>query len=350
MTVLKRNSNLEVLRIIAMCMIILIHFASAADIANLGVDGKFGRFVGASIVGICNMGVTCFCLISGYFGMKFSWKKLLKFEIMMIMFSLIETVVLVVAFPEQMQGSALLEQLVKSVFPFVSRKYWFYSCYICVFLFSGFIQKLIDTLKKEEFEKLLALLLIVFSVFPTIFYFEIMQDAGKGLVQMLMLYLIGRYIRLYKDVPVPKGKALLLFGALWLANTISIMHPVRLGSIVHSLCRDNSITNIAMAVILLYLFKNMKFSSCLVNAVTANMFAVFALENTLVQVVAGIVGSGKLNAGNPVLGMVLLVGIILLIFIVCALVGKVRELLFGKLEDGLIDKVLSVKYNKLDKR
>ncbi len=349
MTVLKRNSNLEVLRIIAMCMIILIHFAAATDIANLGVDGKFGRYVGASIVGVCNMGVTCFCLISGYFGMKFSWKKLFKFEIMMIMFSLIETVVLVAAFPEQMQGSALLEQVIKSVFPFVSRKYWFYSCYICVFLFSGFIQKLIDTLKKEEFEKLLALLLIVFSVFPTIFYFEIMQDAGKGLVQMLMLYLIGRYIRLYKDVPVPKGKTSLLFGVLWLANTISIMHPVRVGSIVHSLCRDNSITNIAMAVILLYLFKDMKFSSRFVNAVTANMFAVFALENTLVQVAARIVGSGKLNAGNPVLGLVLLVGIILLIFIVCALVGKVRELLFGKLEDGLIDKVLSVKYNKLDK-
>ena len=113
-------------------------------------------------------------------------------------------VVLYIMLPEQMQGAALLEQLVKSCLPFITRKYWFYSCYICLLLFSGYLQKMIEYLKKEEFQRLLLLLLILFSVLPTFFYFELIPDNGKGLVQMIMVYMIGRYIRMYRDINLPK--------------------------------------------------------------------------------------------------------------------------------------------------
>ena len=127
--------------------------------------------------------------------------------------------------PEQLQGTALLEQLVKSLLPFISRKYWFYSCYVCLMLLSGYIQKLIDALKQEEMKKLLILLIILFSVFPTIFYFELVPDNGKGLVQMIMVYMIGRYIRSYYDRKLP-GKAVLVFIGLWIMNGVSHELPI----------------------------------------------------------------------------------------------------------------------------
>lgn len=322
MTEIKRKSNLELLRILAMVFIILIHLLSATGMTAFG----------GAIVGICNIGVSCFCLISGYFGVKFSMKKLLKMEIMMIMFSLLETMALWLVFPQEMQGAALLEQLAKSLFPFVSRKYWFYSCYVCIFIFSGFIEKLISVLSKQEMKRLVLLLLLVFSVFPTMFYFEIMQDAGKGLVQMFVLYVVGRYIRLYRDVKVDKLNAVVALGALWAVNTISIMNPLQIGGIVHSLCRDDSVTNIAMAVILLYIFKDIEFSSKWVNKFTANMFAVFALENSVVKIVAEMLGRSGFYVESEVVGTAILLGIVALIFVLCVVIGGIRELIFGRFE------------------
>lgn len=336
MVEIKRKSNLELLRILAMGFIILIHLAPEIDMNILGMTGQYGHVLGGAIVGICNIGVSCFCLISGYFGIKFSVKKLLKLEIMMIMLSLLETLALCMVFPQEMQGAVLLEQLAKSVFPFVSRKYWFYSCYICLFIFSGYIDKLIEVLKEQELKRLVFLLVLIFSVFPTLFYFEIMQDAGKGLVQMFMLYLVGRYIRLFRDVKINKLYALIAFCVLWTLNTISIMHPIRLGSLVHSLCRDDSITNIIMAILLLYIFKDMEFSSKWVNKFTKNMFAVFALENAVVQIVAEMLRQSGFGINGKALGTLTLIGIVAAILIFCAMIGGIRELIFGKVENKII--------------
>lgn len=174
-----RNSNHELLRIIAMYMIVFIH-------ANMYLGnfctGTTGSFFNGFVNGICNIGVSCFILISGYYGVRFSVQKLVRMECMMITYSLLETLILCVAFPDKMQGAVLLEQLVKSFLPFITRKYWFYSCYVCLFLLSGYIQKFIDQLKQKEFGRLLVLLLILFSVLPTLFYFELIPDNGKGLV------------------------------------------------------------------------------------------------------------------------------------------------------------------------
>lgn len=126
---------------------------------------------------------------------------------MMISFSLLETVLLCCFFPDEMRGAALLEAVIKSFFPVISRKYWFYSCYVVLFLLSPWLHAFITRLAEKSFRRFLLLLLVLFSVLPTFFYFEILPDNGKGLGQMIMIYLIGRYISLYRNnLPFPKGK------------------------------------------------------------------------------------------------------------------------------------------------
>lgn len=321
-----RNSNIELLRILAMFMIVFIH-------ANMYlfqiVFGRSAVFFNGMVNGICNIGVTCFILISGYYGMKPDLGKFVRMECMMITYSLAETVLLCVVEPQQMQGAALLEQLVKSFLPFLTRKYWFYSCYVCLLLLSGYLQKLIEQLKKEEFRRLLLLLLILFSVMPTLFYFELIPDNGKGLVQMIMVYLIGRYIRMYRDVKI-SVKAVVLFVILWAVNGISHEIPIQIGGIYHHLCKDNSITNLTMAVILFYLFKEWKFRSALINRAAGNVFAVFALNNTLVTVVMKLLFDHGFHGAEGIFGFLKLVGIVTAILAGCLLIGEVRRLLLGR--------------------
>lgn len=338
----KRNSNFELLRILSMFMIVFIH---ANMYLSSFCEGKIWFFFNGLINGICNIGVTCFVLISGYFGLKFSIKKLLKMEAMMIAFSLMEMVILYVLMPQTMQGAALLEQLIKSCFPVITRKYWFYSCYICMFVLSGYINRFIDSLKKEEFKRLLTVLLILFSIFPTFFYFEIIQDNGKGLVQMMLIYMLGRYIQKYGIRICNKGKMAALFLGLWVLNGVSHEIPIQFGGIYHHLCKDNSITNIVMAVILFSVVKEWKIQSGIINALSKNTFAIFALNNSMVAVVIYLIKNGGKLKPSGWQGFILLTGIVILVMILCVIIGALREKLLGRIETYIIDKISEkVKY------
>ncbi len=331
-----RNSNHELLRILAMYMIVFIH-------ANMYlfrfVEGGVGTFLNGMVNGICNIGVSCFILISGYYGVRFSVRKFVKMECMMITYSLLETALLYLFVPEQLQGAALLEQLVKSFLPFITRKYWFYSAYVCLFFLSGYIQKFIDCLSREAFRKLLLLLLLLFSVFPTLFYFEQIPDNGKGLVQMIMVYMLGRYIRQYRDTKLPKAAGV-IFALLWIVNGISHEIPIQFGGIYHHLCKDNSITNLTMAVILFYAFKELKILhrradgrngtvSVIINQAAGYVFAVFALNNSLVAIVMEQLFRRGFQSAGGIWGFMQLAGIVAAILLVCLCIGAVRELVFG---------------------
>ena len=101
----------------------------------------------------------------------------------MITYSILETILLCAIMPEEMQGAALLEQLVKTFLPFITRKYWFYSTYVCLFIISGYIQKFLDSLEKKEFERLLIILLFLFSVLPTVTVTNASFNANTAKIQ-----------------------------------------------------------------------------------------------------------------------------------------------------------------------
>lgn len=255
-------------------------------------------------------------------------------ECMMITFSLLETAVLWLAMPENMQGAALLEQLIKSLLPFITRKYWFYSSYVCLLLLNSYIQKFIDMLKREEMKIFLFLLLFLFSVLPTCFYFELIPDNGKGLVQMIMIYMIGRYIRRYQDIRLPKWAGLVFFG-LWIVNGVSYEMPLQLGGVSHHLCKDNSMTNIVMAIILFYLFKEMKLEAKIVNKAAEHVFAVFALNYSLVSVIIERMMKMGWKSPDGVLGFLAMALAVFLIMALCLMAGVIRKWIFGRLDRKL---------------
>ena len=80
-----RNSNLEMLRILAIVMILYIH--AFGLISGMGYT-NFGREITVLANCICNIGVSCFILISGYFSIRFDWDKIIRMEIMVIFYSL----------------------------------------------------------------------------------------------------------------------------------------------------------------------------------------------------------------------------------------------------------------------
>ena len=54
-----------------------------------------------------------------------------------------------------------------------------------------------EKLDKKRFQRLILTMLLVFSILPSILQIHVMNDSGKGVLNMLLIYLIGRYIRKY---------------------------------------------------------------------------------------------------------------------------------------------------------
>lgn len=333
----ERDSNFELLRIIAMYMIVLIHAnIFLGEFAAYEIAGKYNGVVN----GISNTGVSLFILISGYFGVSFNIKKLTKLECKMIVYSLIVLAVSLLAYGNTMSGGDKLELLAKSLLPFSSRNHWFYSCYVLIVLFSEFIEKFISTLDRQNFRAFIVLMLCCFSILPTLLYFEIVQDNGKGLIQMFMMYMVGRYIRLYGEDFGEKHKKWVVgcFWMMWLVNYLSFKHPINIGGIYHTLSKDNSITNVMLAVSLFYIFKGIKLKSKVVNIVASYIFAVFAMNYLLINIAIDLIKARMpwITDQGP-WGFWVIPVLSLIILALCILVGVIRDFLLGRVDDVIAE-------------
>lgn len=330
----QRNSGLELLRIIAILMIICIH--AFGLVQGMGVN-QIGEETTRIVNCICNMGVSCFMLISGYFGVKRDWMKIVRLELMVIFFSFCTTGLLAAAFPEVYKGSELLELIIKSCIPVISRKHWFYTCYICLLLLSPWLNEALEKMSKRQFEGLLLTMLFLFSIFPTFLYFEIMLDGGKGLVNMILVYILGRYIRKYGDFKLDRKKAIAFFLILLAVSYLSSLSWFTVGGIRHSFIKDNSIVNIGMALILFFLCKDVKWHLGWLNRISSHVFGIYILNVPVMEcmhVYVLKIGENKVYSNYFPLWMALEVGIT---FAVCLLCDVVRQLLFGGFEKRFLN-------------
>ena len=73
----QRDSNIELLRVVSMVMIVFYHFM--ARLSELNSAGNTQTIVN-SLIPVVHIGVICFVLISGYWGIKFSIKGFLSLK------------------------------------------------------------------------------------------------------------------------------------------------------------------------------------------------------------------------------------------------------------------------------
>ena len=223
-------------------------------------------------------------------------------------------------------GNLGIKALIKSCIPVISRYYWFISCYFFLCFLTPFLNQIPEKLSKENFEKLLAVLLLLFSVIPTFGFFEIMQDGGKGLVHMVMIYLLGRFLGLFLSI-----------GFIFLAD--SSLTFVR-GKLYTTFCRDCSIFIIFGSVMVLLLFRELNFHSRFINRAAGNVLAVYVLDGTVQTFLLKWIDF-KPYAGSWFL-VFLAIGYALAIMIIACLLNEVRKATIGRLEPSIVNVVNAV--------
>lgn len=195
-----RDSNFELLRILAILFIISFHCAWEGGFEYPAFC--FNKFLVESFHMLGEIGVNLFILISGYHMIRgrFKIKKLISLLLQVQFYNWI-CVFLCVHF-----GTLTLDRRTVFInfFPVTEYKYWFATVYILLYLFSPYINKLLLCLSRKEFQKMLLLCLAVFCIFPTV-YGALKNDTEtlfyyNRFIWLLIVYMIGAYIRLYPPV------------------------------------------------------------------------------------------------------------------------------------------------------
>lgn len=194
----KRNSNIELMRIICIIVVIIHHCIVHGFLSqeiNLSILNQRILYL---MAGGGRMAINCFLLITGYFGVKSlvdtknkvfmlwkdRWVYSLAISIIMLLFGI---------------SQLSLEYVLRAVFPTILCRHNYITTFIFLELLIPFINKGICSLSQKEYQKLLVIATIIMSVFPTFLNPSGLykDNAYSYLLWMIYIYCIGGYMQLY---------------------------------------------------------------------------------------------------------------------------------------------------------
>lgn len=195
-----RNSSIELLRIIAMIIIIMHHFGIHGVFHMLDksyniliVDNLSWQIIFTQIVSWGGrIGNTIFILITGYFliNKRINKKKILLLLISMFLYSWI--IEIIYFYGLNMPYS--IKMIVSETIPIYFGNNWFVSCYIIFSFFIPFINKFLNSIDKHQYMTFIILTFILYNVLPT---FKFNTFMNSSLIFFGFIYSIGGYLKLH---------------------------------------------------------------------------------------------------------------------------------------------------------
>lgn len=342
----ERESNIELMRCVLMFMIVGLH---VIGLGILWVDtpvvyGQSNYFQSNFLESFFVMSVNCFVLISGYFGIRATFSKFLKFYFPIWFYSVSLYLIL----------SIYLGFNWKSLFfymlPFLSGKYWFVKIYILLFLISPLLNKILADITKRQLKKIIVFGLFIFVLIPSISPFSLTNDRGFGIVNFIMLYFIGFYIKNFHNSSINKYfylwgyilSSLLIFSSnLLSAKYLSYNH----GWMSRFYAYD-FILVYCSAILFFLFFKSYGYKSKTVNKVSPLVFLVYIIHEhpSVREVLYKILHCEQYYKSE--FWVLHTLQCMILIFITSIILEFVRRSVFSKLEDFIISG-LNKKYLKM---
>lgn len=342
----ERNSNHELMRIISMFFIVLGHVLLFSDLLN--TPNKTANMVYYFLEFILIIHVNSYVLVSGYYQSNSKFKQSKLWQI--INCSWFYRVLMLIVFSVFGIISVNKVQVFKDLLPVTLDNYWFIKDYILLYCLSPFLNKFIKSIDKRSFQKLLIVGFIIFSIIPNITGGEFFANNGYTLYNFIYLYLIGAYLRIY---PIDKSYFFRIFSkeAFRIIMVIVFISCVFLNYVLYfyskqitgfndffdlsayyisssSIAYSNPII-IIQTIAYFSFFSTLSFHSKFVNKCSSLMLGVYMIhENRYVRANLykwlGLL-DGKYHSVKFVLCVF---GATILIFVVCAIIEWLRQILF----------------------
>ena len=340
-----RASNFELLRILAMLLILVLHanFLAFRFPTNEAIHSQPLTSLGQVwSEALAIVGVNVFILISGYFGIKARIKGIvsLLFQAFFYTVGVYSTLVLLGLEPFS------LSEFMGSLMPLNRKSEWFLPTYLSLMIFSPLLNALAQRTSEQELRRYLLLFFLVEFVLGFINDQLEVKD-GYSLFAFAGIYLIGRYLRLYPQrLERWNGRTFLLgYFGLTFAQSLALFlfaygtgQSIVASPLAYKFMSYVSPINILAAVLLFLAFSRIKVQSAAINWIGSSTLAVYLIHCNA-RLIGRYTGFIQVLSEQHPMGLfiVSVVGFILLVFAGSILIDKLRLLLWRWVISPLYD-------------
>lgn len=271
-----RLSNIELLRFIAMLMVLLLH----ANYASIGVvsivdvhTNTLTSIVRMLFEFVCIGAVNVFVLISGWFGIKASVKGAFSLIFQVIFFS----VLIVGCFALFNRDITYIS--IRNLFP-LYYMYWFIAAYLILYALSPVLNIFAANATKIQ------MMVVVVCFFVLEIFYGFLTDMGKFIggysaISFIGLYLLARLIRLHsiKLVNISFIRNLLLYALFTIIPVVIVFMGDNWSVRVFSSTAYNSPFVVLASIFLFLAFTKLNFNSHVINWLAASSFAIYVIHS-----------------------------------------------------------------------
>lgn len=341
--IIQRNYGIDLLRIISMCFVLLLHVLGAGGILNSTEPYSLKYETMWIIESLAYCAVNCYALISGYVGVfsKYRFSNFIVLWIRVLFYSVIITLIMKCFFPQTVG----IKAIVCAFFPVFTGQYWYFTAYFVLFLFIPLLNHIIKTFNQRVLFICIIGIIISFSIINPVFdivFGDVLElNDGYSALWLIVMYLVGGYIRKY---------------GLFTSLTTKILLALYFLSSLLTLVSKNAIQLITKAVFGRELYGNLFVSYTSITVLTAGIFLLLFFEKItiknrtvikIINVLSPLSFSVYIIHAQPVLYEMLIkdkfiwitdyatpvmvaviIGIVIGIFGACCLIEQVRERLF----------------------
>ena len=309
-----RDSNMELLRIVSMVFVVILH-------ENQVLGG--GGFIGNILESLAIVAVNAFVLLSGWYGIKLSLKKMFALLFQVFFFSGLFLVIQLITGTHQ----SIFRELLDIV---TLRQYWFVGAYILLMILAPALNAFAGNADKKSFLLVLILFYVIQTVLSYINNSPWYQD-GFSPLPFAGLYLLARYMRIHVPRHPRQAVSLLcyLFISVFMAGT-SLFLMTRYGTQGRMFNYTNPLL-VASSVFFFLCFVPHRYYRSSINWISSSVFAVYLLQmnpyfldNHFKRIVSGWIGDSMYVVFAKAALLIIVLGVLAILF------DKIRILLWNK--------------------
>ena len=331
----RRNSSIELLRIIAMLMIILGHLAghgvlqmAQENVGSLWIGGGLlNKLFSIFLLPGGRIGVGIFFLITGYFQIEKNDAKILKVVSVTLFYGFFIGIVGIIV------GGISLGSIVRGLMPLSTSTWWYVSTYIVLMIASPWINGKFNQLNRSK--KIITLILCWLLAYLLPY---ILSATYYSITRCLLFYLLGAYIKTEIDV-LSLSKHKILFSAICVISWLAYIpcgyyfYQYQLNKTITGIIVDGCIYNGLIVPIcstsIFCIFVCLKeFNNTAINKIASTTFGIYLLhDNYLRSWLWNLVIKVPQLYQNPLFPLLALI-MVMLIFVACGLIDAIRNIFF----------------------
>ena len=337
---MNRNLGIELFRIVCMLLIIAFHMSDHGVISinsSMPITGNWLTLAFARLGGA--IGNCAFVIIGGYLlcMKEFDSRRVIKLWLQTLFYSIICGLI---AFKIGVTDVSV-KSIIMMLLPITYNEYWFISSYLILMLLVPFLNPLLKGMSRNKHRAFIGLGLLVFSIIPTITRNSWM-DTYNHILLFIFLYTIGSYIKIYsiqghlKYLLYGFILMILVTGSIWGIAYVnqSFGKSIDIFALVWPTYK---FTELLTALFFFLGFKDIRpFCGKIITFFSTSVFSVYLLHIGRLQNWIFLSLLDDSYVYTQWFFPLWLIAIVLLVFITCVLIDKIRIYLVERPMDPLV--------------